>query len=631
MMDDHIANHIAVDIKNELLYEKVMPEIEGDVEYEGNLFHCCIYKWNDDHFVDIDLAKVRSRVLAIPNFVNNYPVYYFSSYRYEHSSHPKGQIEKIILGQNLVKFGHLGEDGSGVVEIVIPNGYAGSADAIVKPIADWFTYSDAHSNKNKKLSVISEDPSFRTTDQFVLAENGKELLLIMAQEGVIAIPEGVETIREGAFSAWKFKKNATLIWPSTLKKIEDDDVSWRWSSDLIKSTFYPKTLEYVSELTLGLLSDDSTNINDYPAAIAKNTLYMGPNVKEFSNRAVAKLRCKNAVVNNNFVVVDNAILSKDKTYMVRAIGSYGTIIFYVPDGVERINPNAFAYTNIKTIVLPTKNKELKRQFSHDFKVLFKEDMEKQKAAQQEITQTSCKVATKTARNVCTITGTPTAETVCIDLNVFGPATKKTFKITKECANIHELIIPEGVTDITLDTNCFEVEMKLEILQIPSTIVKLVKAMEDLSLLESLTILIINKDKMRWCVHKVPYALVNTGTARMRTGYYEYYSPDYDNPYGDAPLNEITYVKSFKREKLYEASDAYYYLHKKAEYGLLKVKPVDQFTLPAEVNGKKVTKVYDYAFSKFQGTTVLNMNPDVEISSYDSGNEDMRVVKGFKEK
>ena len=118
---------------------------------------------------------------------------------------------------------------------------------------------------------------------------------------------------------------------------------------------------------------------------------------------------------------------------------------------------------------------------------------------------------------------------------------------------------------------------------------------------------------------------------MRTGYYEYYSPDYDNPYGDATINEITCVKSFKREKLYETSDAYYYLHKKAEYGLLKVKPVNHFTLPAEVNGKKVTKVYDYAFSKFQGTTVLNMNPNVEISSSYSGNEDMRVTKAFKEK
>ena len=89
-MADHIANHTAVDIKNELLYEKVKPEIEGDVEYEGNLFHCCIYKWNDDHFVDVDLVKVRRRVLAIPNFVNDYPVYFFSSYRYEDSPHSEG-------------------------------------------------------------------------------------------------------------------------------------------------------------------------------------------------------------------------------------------------------------------------------------------------------------------------------------------------------------------------------------------------------------------------------------------------------------------------------------------------------------------------------------------------------------
>ena len=70
-------------------------------------------------------------------------------------------------------------------------------------------------------------------------------------------------------------------------------------------------------------------------------------------------------------------------------------------------------------------------------------------------------------------------------------------------------------------------------------------------------------------------------------------------YGDTP-KEITYVKNFDREALIIKEDAYYYRHAKNVCKLLKVRAIDKFECPKEVDGLKVSSIEHYALSKMTG-------------------------------
>ena len=87
----------------------------------------------------------------------------------------------------------------------------------------------------------------------------------------------------------------------------------------------------------------------------------------------------------------------------------------------------------------------------------------------------------------------TKDTLLIDSLSFPNSSKKIFVLTKECANIKNIVLTEGITDIEIDESCYSSDFKLEILEIPNTCEFSTKLV-NLNRIKSLMMVIINPIK-----------------------------------------------------------------------------------------------------------------------------------------
>ena len=571
---------------------------EKTLEYKGNTFGYKTYDREDCRYAYVVHTYIHNHILSIPDEIDGYPVYVLRL-----ASDVKDNIiDKIILGKSLLKIVRLTKVISSLNEIVIPENYEGP-NFVISDMLAFRAYSKC------SIKLTDKRNSLIITNQYITSKDEKELLSLTTDESV-KLPDNIEVIKNNA-RLDTFKKSSTIEWPKSLIKIEDSGIKMTLrSTDFGRHHPFPKTLEYVSACTFRHVGN-MTDLDCYPAVIVDNTLYIASNVKDFSDEVLFHLRCKEAKGNKHIIFENDLLLSKDRTILFKVLGKEGITNIIIPKEVKTIRNHALdSKRSLKTIVLLNNDENLIKQIGDKYKIVINNDTKKD-------SDNSKGLKIDSFKNGCKISECDSRDKLTLDIKDFGNYATKVFKLTTGCKNIKNLIIPEGVTDLEVDPLVYVSEMNLKTLELPSTM-KLMKALEDLTKIHSLDIVIFNHEKVaRWSIHKVPFILACRKSAKMNYGVFAnfeaYFGFDEKEDFSYSVINEITYVKKYDEKKLFETDEAYYYLYKKDEYCLLKVKEIDNYIIPATVNGKPLTKLSNFCFTKLKGKVIgNNSNIDFKI-------------------
>lgn len=574
---------------------------KGTGEYNGTKYQYYSYQIDDVNIISLWNVIPCNGVLEIPDDINGIPV---MSVGLDYSL-TQDSIKKIIIGNNLVYITNYSKCINDLSTVVIKKDYSGTGTALAGFITS-FIRNSVHTIDFE----FENDSNYKIKNKCLVSKDEKDLFLILERDNII-IPDKVEHIHSKAFMS-NAKVTSIIKWPSSLKIIDNLSFNKYSFAKLLARNPLPNTLEVLN---------GSTVLN----FISNNELYISKNIKIIDVNIIEHLEDVNSIkvdyYNEYFIYENKFLLSKDKKNLILCLDKKNKNVLFVPESIENIWINAFDLTkSIKTIVLKNKNETLIKQI---------EDCNKYNGCnfKIEILQTSGKekIVTNTnkintipkyivKKSKCYIVNDVTADVLEVGISNFSETNKKTFVITKECANIKYLILPEGVTDIEIDSSCYSVEFSLEILEVPSSC-KFSNILEALDSINSFMMLVINPiKKPRWMVHKLSYVVACKSNFSMPKGVFE----DYDSYYGMgsqeySSINEITYIKNFDKEKLIITDKAYYYINNisKKEVGLLKVKNVPQYSIPEKVDKYKVKKVYDYCYAKFRGTEIVSEVEEID--------------------
>lgn len=166
-----------------------------------------------------------------------------------------------------------------------------------------------------------------------------------------------------------------------------------------------------------------------------------------------------------------------------------------------------------------------------------------------------------------------------------------FVLTKECEDIKEMVLGEGLTTFDISDNVDFNKFKLERITFPSTI-SLTNILLRLNLFKKLMFVFIKPSKrIQVKFSNLHYIIANLKKKQSADLFFTYN--------GDCTYGGITYISHFKEEKLEHFQDGYYYLVEGDEgegYCLFKTDFVDDFKMVKEIKGKPVKYVSHYAFS-----------------------------------
>ncbi len=591
-------------------YIKILDSLESFVErrhgeYKNTSFDYIIYNVSGFDVIDIFKIIPNSSILELPDEINGIPVVEATLYREVDNK----KIEKIILGNNIVFIRSFTKHLSNLKEVVVKSGYNVDVKSLIEILAQCVNYS------SYEVSIdIKYNRDIKLVNNCILSNDENRLFLVCSKNKAI-IPDSVEVIESNAFIN-KFKTSTEIKWPKSLKIIELQNYSF---DKLLAQNPLPDTIEVLNEITM-------TNFIEYNELFGWYDLRIPRNIKRIDSSVVSKLDKIGYInvdpFNENFVYENELLLTKDRKSLIICL--YKSKVLYLPETLENIQKYAFIFPNkIKTIVLKRKDDNLIKQleyikdyYKYNFKIeiLQAEVKDKTISNENKINLIPEFIVNKSR---CYITNEVTADILEVDFSNFQETKKKIFVITKECANIKHLIIPEGVTDIVIDSSCYSVKFNLEILELPSSC-KFSNILEELDTIDSFMMLIINPiKKPRWLVHELSYVVACKSNFSMPKGVFK----DYDSYFGIVTqeylyINEITYIKNFDKDKLIKTDNAYYYITNKSkkEVGLLKVKNVPEFSIPEKVNNFKVKKFYDYCYEKLSITaTVTSENEENNIN------------------
>ena len=576
--------------------------IQGTDEYKGAKFSYNIYRIEETDFLEIYNFMPKSDVVEIPDEINGIPVMCVTM---AYDLQPDA-IKKIIVGNNLVYLNNFTKAIKELDTVIVKKQYNGLGTAL----AEIFASFCKHSIYTIDFKIEEGASSVKIKNKCLISSDEKDLFLIFERDNII-IPEKVEHIHSRAFMS-NAKVTSKITWPKCLKIIDKLKLNNNSFGKLLARNPLPDTLEVISGSTI-------------QSFINNDKLYIPKNIKEIDSSAIEHLYNINDVVldysNENLIYENKLLLTKDGKNLIVSLDKKAKNVFFLPEGVENIQENALNFiSKVETIVIKRNDENLIKQIEKYNKYgmfNFKVEVMQTKTNEKVVTskdKLNIKPQYVVKNNKCNITNEIETDKLEVDINVYSDTKKKIFVLTKECANIKELILPEGVTEIEIDSSCFSVEFNMEILEVPSSC-KFYNILEKLDLFQNFMLLIINPiKKPRWMVHKLSYVVACRGSHTMPKGVLENYDPYYGYGSQDySVINEITYVKNFEREKLIMTNNAYYYINNmsKKEVGLLKVKNVPQYSIPEKVDKYKIKKIYDYCYAKFRGTEIVSEVEEID--------------------
>ena len=472
-----------------------------------------------------------------------------------------------------------------------------------------FIYTFKKHSLNTVNFIIEEGAPFKIKNDCLVSQDEKDLYFIFERDNIV-IPDKVEHIHYRSFVSKFSKLTSKVTWPRGLKVIDELSLKPEDFAKIVTRNPLPDTLEVLNKST----------ILPY---IRENNLYIPKNIKEITPGITSYMEgVNNVYVNNNFIYENKFLLTKDRKTLILCLDKRNKNVLFLPESIEIIQDMALNYiSDVKTIIIKRKNDNLIKQIENYNKYNrynFKVEVLKPNSIDKIITSTNIineKPEYIVNKSKCYISNNLILDKLEIGISAFPEGNKKTFVLTKECANIKELILPEGITDIEIDSSCYAVEFNMEILEVPSSC-KFSNILEKLDAINNFMLLIINPiKKPKWMVHKLSYVVACKSDFSMPKGVfsdYESYSGFGSQEY--SVINEITYLKNFDRNKLIITDKAYYYVNNvsKKEVGLIKVKNLDHFSLPERVDKYKVKKIYDYCYSKYNGTLLERNSEDLAI-------------------
>ncbi len=547
------------DAENNVIFnvKESQDELEDfkDGENNNTKYKYGAYIKNNIEYIVVKNLKPKANIIEIPDEIDGKPVFYANI-----SQRDDIDGKELILGRNMMSTAYMQYVGRKLSKLTIPDNSITPIKELLSPIREFLSESMFKEN------LIINDKRVINENGFLLSSDKTKLYYVYPTDEV-TIPSEVEEVCDSAFIS--LKKKAKIHCPSSLK---------------VCSIYANPNQNYDDRNICDVPVDNLEIINGGIVKYIDNTI--GEKVKEITNDAAVYLSDKDIICRSkNFVYQDGCVLSLDKKELV----------------VCCIKPSA------KTIILPSyitsvyKN-ALDSRFSYfvqdSQKDLYDELKEKGYKVKY-IKNTSEKISTKlefeVKNNRCRIVNNIKADKVEVDLSLFDPTSKKKFFINDCCLKIKELIIPEGIDEVTISNSVFVAENpELEIIHLPST-VKLQSLFASLSNLNSLMLVVVNPSfKIRFVHHKLPFIIGCINENRMRRYVTnELWFNDYDRP------NEMTYINNFDRSQLIITDNAYYYKHAKSGCKLLKIKPVDSFVCPKKVGDIKVLSIAPYAFTNLK--------------------------------
>jgi len=526
-----------------------------DGENDNTKFKYGFYLKDGIEYIVLKDIKPKKNIIEIPDEIEGKPVFYANI-----SQRDDIEGKELIMGRNIMSTAYMQYVGRNLSKLIIPDNSITPIKELLSPIREFLSESMFKDN------LIINDKRIIIENGFVLSNDRTKLYYVYPKDEVF-IPNEVEEIYKEAFQL--LKKRAKIHCPSSLK---------------VYSVYADPRFDFNDKKIYDVPVD---NLEVISAGIVKyidNTI--GINVREIENDAAVYLSDKDIICRSkNFVYQDGCVLSLDKKELV----------------VCCIKPSA------KTIILPSYitsiyKKALDDKYTYfvqeSQKDLYKELKEKEykvKTIKVSTEKISTKLEFEVKNNRCRIVNNIKADRVEVDLSLFDSTSKKKFFINDCCLKIKELVIPEGIDEVTISNSVFVAENpELEIIHLPST-VKLQSLFASLSNLNSLMLVIVNPNTKIKAVHqKLPFIIGCINDLKMRKYVSnELWYNDYDRPV------EITYINNFDRSQLIITDNAYYYKHAKNGCKLLKIKPADSFVCPKKVGDIKVLSIAPYAFTNLK--------------------------------
>ena len=561
--------------------------------FNGAKFDYVTYRIDGFDFIVLENFLPNENVLDIPNEINGVPVLcVVLSLDIDPTF-----IKKVIIGTNLIRIENKFEVLKKVDTVIFKDGGSLKENCFLASILIGLYFSN-HSIKFK----FDDKSNFKIKDKYLLSKDEKELFFIFEKDN-FDIPDSVEHIH-GTFYFWYSPYelvNVNIKWPKFLKIIDNTFLSKTLLSKIYNKNPLPNSIEVL-------------NCDTIHSFIKGDDLYLSKNIKYIDDDCIEYFNEINNIIidknNDYFVYKNKLLLTKDNKRLIVCLDKKNKNVLFIPETILDISPDSLKFCSVKKIALKRNDTNLINQIKNINKL-------REKKFKIEILETTIvdKVVNKSQivnmtpeyiikGNKCYIGNDVSVDILEVGISNFSKSTKKTFVITSECRNIKQLIIPEGVTDIEIDSSCYNDNFHLEILDLPSTCKLPNKLFEELDSINSFMMLIINPTKkLRWLVHKLTYVVACKSNFSMPKGINVYHVEVKSEE--DSIVNEITYIKNFNKEKLIITDDAYYYAigNSKKEIGLLKVKNVSQYSVPEKVDKYKVKKIYDFCYSKYNGSNI----------------------------
>lgn len=561
--------------------------------FEDAEFVCLIYiKDNIKHICLCDFV-LKSEVLDIPDEIDGIPVELVNI----SPTLDSDLIKKIIFGNNTIRLICITKKVRSLNEIVIKNGYKGKKEELFKNIDSILRFAP-----NKINFTIGENLDFCEKNECIISKDEKELFLICTRKNVV-IPKNVECIHY-SYSLLNLYAKSSIERPICVKRIEVGDV-WLGHDDLTKrnkkisSYPSPDTIEVLNELTCSLFYENEV-------------LNLSKSIKEIDFRVFYYLgRISDISINSNFILSDNRLLlPRDGKTLIYCLRKEINKPFIIPYTVEKIERSAFHllrdFDDNESLSFfikrddKMKNEILNLLHNDPQHVKIKSFANIVKTTNEEKTNESTTDAEFLFNNErCYLSKGITKDTLLIDSLSFPNSSKKIFVLTKECANIKNIVLTEGITDIEIDESCYNSYFKLEILEIPNTCEFSTKLV-NLNRIKSLMMVIINPIKrIDLNVGKLSFILACKSDVKF-------------NKYSisSKKVNEITFINNFDKSRLIITNKAYYYVYdmSEKEIGLLKIKNVDNYAPPMGIGEYKLTTMYDYYDSKIEKRNFIDEEP-----------------------
>lgn len=577
--------------KSNWVYIDSIQEEQGD--YLGATFNYGIFNIDGKKVIKLENVFTTNPCLIIPDEIKNIPVI---SIKLDDSMDKEGLVS-IKMGNNVQEIISFTKHVKNLITIELKKDFK-NFDLLP-------TLNQLGTQYSKLFTKISIDPNnpYLTETNGCITSKDKKIVYLIYSNGNVTLPKEAEVLESHSIPKI-FSADTVITWPTNLKEVKD------FAFDCSPSVFYtrnrfPLTLEKIGNQCIPEGKEYSDNV----AYIEHDTLYISDKVNSISNRALGGIYCRYFKPNNNFLNNSKLIVSKDGKTLYRALFSKKDNALKIPESIENLKPGCFENNFIKKKVLFVSDRKLIGKIKESYPDITVIEKSKESESENYIDSTSIEKDRQTVpKYLLNRTSLKLAEEIyCdkleIDINAFKETKTKTFVINNECRNIKELIIPEGVTNIELDPECFDNRFKLEILNIPSTC-KFNLLLNELANMQNLMLVIINpKAKPKWDFHKLPYILACNGDFKMK----KCYDPNiYASYYGYGSLNqeiifnEITYINKFDRNKLVITDDAYYYQSRKKGFTLMKIRPIDNYVLPSKVDSLTVIDCDEYYNTKYKG-------------------------------